>query len=129
ADFPVINRDDTKMPIAVLTIGIADINNVYSDSQALTPSLQGMLADRFEVLERNELQAVLGEQQLSAALGSVETALQLHNVAIAQYMVAGYYQELGAGTAVLAAKVIDCETTKVFAVDTALKGTDSTTLQ
>ena len=76
----LLDSIESKMPIAVLAFhgtGIA-----AETANALRDLTEGALLDakRFHVLERQELQAILTEQQLAAALSSPEQAIPLGKV-------------------------------------------------
>jgi tetratricopeptide (TPR) repeat protein len=82
----MLNSRESKMPVAVLAFGGSGVDQDVGNMLRITTETQLFDAGRFRVLDRVELQAVLTEQQLAAALADPLQAIQLGKVANAQVL-------------------------------------------
>lgn len=71
---------------------------------------------QFEVMEREKFEAILEEQQVQlSGICDEDCIVEVGQVAGVQYMVSGDITDVGENTLVIAARIIDVETSKVMA--------------
>lgn len=75
---------ESRMPVAVLAFGGAGIDGAVSDELRTTTESEIISQQRFHAIDRAALAEVLSEQQLAAAFGNPEEALNVGRLAPAQ---------------------------------------------
>jgi hypothetical protein len=109
-----LNRPDSRMPLAVLAFNGAGVDQ--GTSEALRSTTEGALINlqRFDILERQRLSAILTEQELSAALSDPNEALNLGKVTTAHaFLTATVIPREGTGIEIQC-NVIDTETSSII---------------
>lgn len=110
-----INSRDSKMPVAVLAFAGSDVDASTSELLRTTTEMKLQDTDRFRMLDRTQLQAVLTEQQLAASLADPAQAIQLGKLINAQmFVVAEVFPRDQKGLEIKA-RAISSETTDLLA--------------
>jgi hypothetical protein len=109
----VLDSPDSKMSLAVLGFGGQAEEALRQSLRAQTES-QILEAGRFDVVERTRLAEVLQEQQLSAALGDPDRAIELHKLVPATAFLVGEVIERGNEVEVYT-RAISTETGRIWA--------------
>ena len=121
----MLDSRESKMPVAVLAFAGSGVDMTLSDLLRTSTESELVNGGRFRIVERARLQEVLTEQQLSAALGDPNQALELGKLTPAQvFLVADVFPRDQAGVEVKA-RVISTETSDVVAtLDTFIENKD-----
>lgn len=109
----VLDSPESKMSLAVLAFGGESEDALRQSLRAQTES-QIIEAGRFDVVERTRLAEVLQEQQLSAALGDPDRAIELHKLVPATAFLVGEVIERGNELEVYT-RAISTETGRIWA--------------
>lgn len=110
-----LDTNESKMGMALLSFGGEGVETEVANLLRTTAEQSLVNADRFNVVDRLELESILTEQQL-AALASPDTAIEVGQVINAQaFVVAELYGRDQAGVE-MKARVIDTESSKVVAI-------------
>ena len=110
-----LNTKESRMPVAVLAFGGSGVDAARAGYLRDTTESDIVSQERFRVVDRIQLQDVLTEQQLSAALGDPNQAIQLGKLVPAQvFLVAEIYPRDAEGLEIKA-RVIRSETSDVVA--------------
>lgn len=109
----VLDSPESKMSLAVLAFGGAAEEGLRQSLRAQTES-RVLEAGRFDVVERVRLAEVLQEQQLSAALGDPDRAIELHKLVPATAFLVGEVIDRGQELEIYT-RVISTETGRIWA--------------
>ncbi|MCK5862845.1 MAG: hypothetical protein KAH38_10190 [Candidatus Hydrogenedentes bacterium] len=110
-----LNTIESRMPIAVLAFEGHETSDSLSEQMRLTLEEQLLLRKRFRTLDRVQLQAVLTEQELAAALSNPAEAIQLGRVTPAHVLLIGDVFQHGDGVEIKV-RIISSETSDVIAI-------------
>lgn len=111
ADFLLPDNPEFKMPLAI--VAAYDMDEAESEALRSRLELQVTALNRFNIVDRQMLEEMLTEQQLSTDLGNPNYALQLGNAVPAQAFVVAFAREWKDGYTV-EARVIGTETGTVL---------------
>lgn len=110
-----LNTPDSKMPVAVLAFAGSGVEQTQAELMRTVTEAAVLNQGRFRVLDRIKLQDVLTEQQLSAALGDPNQAIQLGRLVPAHVFVTAEIFPRDAAGLEIKARVIRTETADVVA--------------
>ncbi len=111
------DKRESKMPLAVMAFGGGADEKLREDLRAMSQA-QLVNRERFNMVERQQLAAVMTEQQLSEALGNPDAALRLGKIIPAQVFLIGDVVERGNEIEVMV-RAVSTETGSIVAqVDT-----------
>lgn len=121
----MLDSRESKMPVAVLAFAGQGIDPALAELLRTSTESELVNGERFRIVERTRLQEVLTEQQLSAALGDPNQAIELGKLTPAQiFLVADVFARDQAGVEIKA-RVISTETSDVVAtLDTFIENRD-----
>lgn len=125
ADFPLVDDPETFMPIAVTNVVMQNAAGEYERNEALLTNLELILQDRFQVVDRSQIDAVLQEQAISAQdLASEDTRIDLGEIVASQFLLTGEVHRFQDSADQLVVKLTNTETATLVAFDAVLENTD-----
>ncbi len=111
----MLNSRESRMPVAVLAFAGNGVDPALAELLRVSTESEMVNGERFRIVDRTRLQDVLTEQQLSAALGDPNEAIQLGKLTPAQvFLVADVFPRDQQGLE-LKARAISTETSDVIA--------------
>jgi len=111
----MLNSRESRMPVAVLAFAGNGVDPALAELLRVSTESELVNGERFRIVDRTRLQDVLTEQQLSAALGDPNEAIQLGKLTPAQvFLVADVFPRDQQGLE-LKARAISTETSDVIA--------------
>ena len=121
AAVPVIAQDDTRPTVAVLYFENSTFGKANADYQPLSKGIADLLItsmasnSKFRVVERDELQAIMQEQNLAKDKSVVDqaTAIRLGKLLNAHHLITGGFISDPKGNLTLTARAIEVETSKI----------------
>ncbi|HDP36164.1 MAG TPA: hypothetical protein ENN29_13780, partial [Candidatus Hydrogenedentes bacterium] len=120
-----INTLESRMPVAVLAFEGHDADAALSERMRLALEERLLARKRFRTLDRVQLQAVLTEQELAAALANPVEAIQIGRVTPAHVLLIGDVFNHGDGVEAKV-RIVSSETSDVVAIiDGYAKETDA----
>ncbi len=122
---PAFAQDDTRPTVAILYFENSTFGKNNADYQPLSKGIADLLITsmannpKFRVVERDELQAIMQEQNLAKADGVVDlkTAVKLGKLLNAHHLITGGFISDPKGNMSLTARTIDVETSRIEATE------------
>ena len=110
-----LNTLESKMPVAVMAFEGHEAAAALPEKLRLTLEEQLLTRKRFRTLDRIQLQAILTEQQLAAALANPAEAIQVGKITPAHVLLLGDVFQHGDGVEVKV-RIVSTETSDVIAI-------------
>lgn len=125
AQYPLLNDPETFMPIAVSGAVVQDESGSLELNPTLVVNLEAELQNRFFVVDREQIDAVLLEQQISAEeLASVDTRIPLGNIVASQFILTGRLLRYKDSADQFIVRLTNTESTEVTIFDSVIENID-----